>query len=210
MKSCEYFDKIVELLSPHFPLPKIPLLNPPASEDEIQLLESHISKKLPDDFRAVYLMHNGETDGNSECYPGLMCAYSFMNLKKIATEYAFWIETLKLDKLYFSDLGLDEFVSYPDGAIKTVRFDKGWVPFSSDGGGNFLAIDLCPDKRGAIGQVINFGRDDENLYQISRDFTHFLRLTLENYKNRKLHYLFSLDGDSIDLIPYLSKKFGTR
>jgi len=217
VQSCDYFKQILELLSPYF---KTPLVNSPATEDEVQALESHIGHKLPDDLRAIYLMHNGEFGdldyhADDVLIPMLMCGYAFMSLEEIASDYDLWEKITRdkkeADKL-FPGSGDEKFYSYPAGTIEPVCFNSGRIPFASDGGGNNLAIDLFPDKQGIVGQVINFGRDDYKLFQISKDFTGFLKFTLDRYKDRKLHYIFFLDEDGpsndSNLIRFLIQKFG--
>ncbi len=75
MQSCDYFKQILALLSPYY---QTPLVNGPATEDDIQALESHIGHKLPDDLRALYLIHDGEyntfdSDVEHPEFPLLMC-----------------------------------------------------------------------------------------------------------------------------------------
>ncbi|MFJ9499072.1 SMI1/KNR4 family protein [Brevibacillus centrosporus] len=42
-----------------------------------------------------------------------------------------------------------------------------WLPISKDWGGNHLGLDLDPDEQGRMGQVINFGRDEEVKYVVA-------------------------------------------
>ncbi|NPC91257.1 hypothetical protein HOO54_03060 [Bacillus sp. WMMC1349] len=49
-----------------------------------------------------------------------------------------------------------------------------WIPISSDGSGNHIGIDLDPDKEGKVGQVINFGADEEVKYVIAYQLKDFL------------------------------------
>lgn len=61
------------------------------------------------------------------------------------------------------------FTSTPEGAIQKKYFHYKWLPVFSDHGGNFIGIDLDPDKKGKKGQVINFGRDEEDMYVLSEN-----------------------------------------
>jgi cell wall assembly regulator SMI1 len=52
------------------------------------------------------------------------------------------------------------------------------MPIGSDGGGNFIGVDLELNKNGTVGQVIGFGRDEqgktvlaENLAELFDRFT---------------------------------------
>jgi cell wall assembly regulator SMI1 len=55
------------------------------------------------------------------------------------------------------------FTSSPENTIKKKYFHLKWIPVFSDYGGNYIGIDLDPDTKGKKGQVIIFGRDEENM-----------------------------------------------
>ena len=50
----------------------------------------------------------------------------------------------------------------------------GWIPFASDSGGNCLGIDLDPGPTGTRGQVINFGRDEDEKFVLAPSMNEFL------------------------------------
>ena len=74
---------------------------------------------------------------------------------------------------------LNEIILYPKRAIKRKFPFTKWVPIFSDGCGNFIGIDLDPDTKGVKGQVIKFGRDEEEFVVIANSWTNFLDFTLE-------------------------------
>lgn len=59
------------------------------------------------------------------------------------------------------------FTSTPAGAIQKKYLHYKWLPVFSDYGGNYIGVDLDPDINGTIGQVINFGRDVEDMYVLA-------------------------------------------
>lgn len=69
--------------------------------------------------------------------------------------------------------------STPQGAIKTKYFHIKWIPIISDYGGNYIGIDLDPDEKGTKGQVIIFGRDEEDMLVLANSWGDFLDYTLE-------------------------------
>lgn len=73
--------------------------------------------------------------------------------------------------------------STPEGAIKRKYFHIKWIPIISDGGGNYIGIDLDPDEKGTKGQVIIFGRDEEDMLVLSNSWSEFLDFNLEIIKN---------------------------
>lgn len=72
--------------------------------------------------------------------------------------------------------------STPPGAIKTKYFHIKWIPVISDHGGNYIGIDLDPDDKGTKGQVIIFGRDEEDMFVLANSWGEFLENTLELMK----------------------------
>ncbi len=66
------------------------------------------------------------------------------------------------------------FTSFPEGAIKKKYFNPNWIPIIFDNLGNYIGIDLDPDVNGKVGQVINFGRDEEDMFVIADSFEKFL------------------------------------
>ena len=69
--------------------------------------------------------------------------------------------------------------STPDGAIKKKYFHIKWIPLTSDSGGNYIGIDLDPDEKGTKGQVIIFGRDEEDMFVLANSWNEFLDYNLE-------------------------------
>ncbi len=77
--------------------------------------------------------------------------------------------------------------------------DKKWIPFSSDGGGNFIAVDPEPDTDGKTGRVINFGRDEKEVTVLAESlgalFERFTRIVCsEDF------YLGDYDGEDVILL----------
>lgn len=66
-------------------------------------------------------------------------------------------------------------------------FESGWIPIGGYFSGNCLGIDLNPGPEGVIGQVINFGPDDELDFQIAPDFASFMEMVYARYKQRQWH-----------------------
>lgn len=65
------------------------------------------------------------------------------------------------------------FTSTPENTIKKKYSNHKWIPIFSDHGGNYIGIDLDPDVQGKKGQIINFGRDEEDKFVIADDLEQF-------------------------------------
>lgn len=75
--------------------------------------------------------------------------------------------------------------SYIIDTIKEDYFNPKWVPIAHDGSGNYIGIDCDPGCNGTFGQIINFGRDEEYLYVLSKDIASFFQLLMEESNNNR-------------------------
>lgn len=83
------------------------------------------------------------------------------------------------------------FTSTPENAIKKKYFHFKWLPIFSDCGGNYIGIDFDPDISGTKGQIINFGRDEENMLVLSNNLEDFFDFILTEIKKPKSKILKS-------------------
>lgn len=163
-------DQINRKLRPYFD----GFLNGPASLEEISQVEKEIGVIFPKELKELYQLHNGNADEKA----GLFFGMAFLPLEAMISEWRFSAD--------IADEALnDEIPSYsvPAGAIHELYFNKKWIPLAHDYGGNYLGIDLDPDEKGTVGQVINYGRDEEVKYVIAKsikDFLAFIMKTLED------------------------------
>lgn len=74
--------------------------------------------------------------------------------------------------------------SFPAGAIRKKYFHWKWVPFIKDSGGNYIGVDLDPDLKGTKGQVIVFGRDEEQMFVAGKNVEDFIDYLLSEVKNK--------------------------
>lgn len=116
----------------------------PASLKEIEELERMVKQKFPDDFKALYLWHNGFcNDENLNLFYG----FSFESLEGILKQTF----TPEADcPLRFADDGID----------KSCLWNSNWVLFAHDWGGNRLCLDLSPADNGHFGQIIFIDEDN--------------------------------------------------
>jgi cell wall assembly regulator SMI1 len=66
-----------------------------------------------------------------------------------------------------------KFTSTPENAIRKIYFHYKWLPVFSDYSGNFIGIDVDPGEAGTKGQVINFGRDEEDMVVLAVNLESF-------------------------------------
>jgi cell wall assembly regulator SMI1 len=87
-----------------------------------------------------------------------------------------------------TDYNFDEeipFTSFPENAIKKKYFNHKWIPVFEDGGGNYIGIDLDPDVKGSKGQVIIFGRDEEDMVILGKNLDDFFDFCLTQIKKHE-------------------------
>lgn len=152
-------------------------LNPPATEIEIEELESLINTELPDDFKTLYKENNGEDE--SWFVGGVLCGMRMLTISQIKNE----LKRLKEieDEFNFNSKWSGDIK--PEGTIKSAAYLEKWIPVFSDNNGNFIGLDLTPDLKGEYGQIINFGTDEYDHFVIAKslaEFIGFINIQFEN------------------------------
>lgn len=139
-------------------------------------VEAAIGRSFPPDFATSYTVH----DGQSESELGLIYGWPLLPLHAVYEHWARW------GRLDFDDeeQTRDAWVSVDFIAERYT--DIAWVPFSHDGGGNHIGIDLAPPLGGTAGQVINFGRDEDLKLALAPSFAHFLERIADDMESGAL------------------------
>lgn len=144
-------------------LPKLKLksvaLAPGASDAVIAAFEAVTNLTLPDAVRAWFATHDGQTSTKA----GLAAGYYFMSLAEAQKALADWATTrAKLgDEIKELDRACS---STPPKAIQRKYSLPGWLPLLRDNQGNAMGVDLEPGAAGTRGQIINFGRDEDDKF----------------------------------------------
>jgi len=138
-----------------------------ASIDELEEYEKKVGNRLPDSLKEFYRTHNGQSSNI-----GLFFGIVFSSLEESLEDWSLWKSIIEEGTYY------EEFSEYmesdPEGYIKKQYANTGWLPFTSDHAGNHLGVDLDPDSKGTIGQVIAFGRDEDEKILIANSFEEFI------------------------------------
>ncbi|WP_431262698.1 SMI1/KNR4 family protein [Roseateles chitinivorans] len=145
-------------------------LQPGAQPERIAELERHLGVTLPDSLKAFLAVHDGQ-DGNH----GLVGGEHLLSVDGIRNEWSNWRE---IDE---SDMNADSaqfMTSEPPGYIKPLYTHRSWIPLTKDWGGNHYGLDFDPDEKGRVGQVIKFGRDEDEKRLIAEDFDRFVELVV--------------------------------
>jgi cell wall assembly regulator SMI1 len=163
-------------------------LNPPASEDAINHAQTELGVTLPDSFKALYRLHDGQRQNSRGAFFG----HWFMSLEQMLMRYADWKGIVVHDPA--SALGADlPFTSTPEGAIQLRYADAAWIPLTEDGLSGHFGLDFNPGERGHAGQVIMFGRYVHNKLVAAPDLPSFLGWVADELEIGKGR-IFEADG----------------
>lgn len=149
-------------------------LRPPASEADLAALERQIGRPLPADFRASYLIHDGQSCHSDGAY-GLGVLFG-RPIEPIAEgEGVTWLYEHRVERDWGEkDNWMLDWEYYPPDAMRETWSGPGWLPFYWDVGRNFIGLDLDPGPNGVVGQVIPFGTDDRFRPVLALSFAHLL------------------------------------
>jgi cell wall assembly regulator SMI1 len=145
-------------------------LYPGASEKAIAALEETIGCALPAEVRALLALADGQTTSEIGAVYGL----ELLSCTQIALEWKTWRDVR--DDGGIDELDEDQDVLKP-GTIQQRYTVAGWIPlFRFPTRADYLGVDLAPGKKGQKGQIINFGRDEEEKYVAAPGVTAFFAL----------------------------------
>ena len=125
-----------------------------ASADAFLHLEQLTQTRLPEDFKAVYSQLNGQNEDSVLVFEG----EEWLSLERVADEWGVWKDLL--DNGTFAHGGNAMGSSDAEAGIQSVWWSPKWLPFTYDGSGNHLCIDLDPAAEGTYGQVIRMWHDN--------------------------------------------------
>jgi cell wall assembly regulator SMI1 len=153
-------------------------LNEGATDEDFEELEDLIDKKLPEEFKAFYRIHNGQTQSSL----GIIDAEELLSIERIMDEWSVWKELY--DKGVF-----DDSVSEADKGVKEDWWNPLWVPITYDGSGNHYCLDLSPDEGGKKGQIIRIWHDSPERELIEDSFSMWVNYFAEELESGE--YFFS-------------------
>lgn len=151
-------DRYLELLKNNFPN-AYKNINMPASDEDIHSLEKLIGKDLPDDVKKIYKTCNGQNAIINDHHIDLLPEGEWLSIERLKKEWEFWYGLI--DNWEEEDGTLiHTSESDHESVIKRNWWNRYWIPFTSDGGGNNLCIDLDPAEEGTYGQIISVLHDE--------------------------------------------------
>lgn len=178
MTTAELWTRYVAFLRDHVPAAHANLA-PGASEERITALEQTIGCRLPEAVKVVWRMNDGQLATMlanhiveaTPCIPTL----SFLSTEMVARVWSEWTELrryLPAAELQALDGGTRSLVP---GVVKPLYSSPLWIPLWADPTrADYLGIDVDPGEAGRVGQIINFGRNEDDHFQAATDFDDLL------------------------------------
>lgn len=143
------------------------VLNPPATDAQIDRVEHLFGNRLPRSYRQLYKWHDGENDDRHGHIYGL----PLLSLQHAEAEWTGWVRTL-------AEFGGNRYAipgaAWPKGAVDPAYINPAWLPLTSDGSGGHIGLDFDPWPNGRVGQVILFGRDEDVKVVLAESLGQFL------------------------------------
>lgn len=146
-------------------------LAPGCSEAELAAFESLVGSPFPEGLKQLYRLHDGQHGVASS---GPFYGLNFLSLAAAKAQWESWKDIIEQWSPEEMTEASEFCTSATPGAIQTLYANRFWIPFAYDYGGNHLGVDLDPGERGTLGQVINFGSDEEDKYVVGRSVDTFM------------------------------------
>lgn len=145
-----------------------------ANDENIDRLKTTFQGvEIPQEFIDFYKLHDGQLPYSD----GILNDEELLSIDRILEEYNIWKGLVEGDEF--------ENPSSPDPGIKNDWYNLRWIPFTSNGCGDNICLDLDPSSEGTYGQVIRMWHDDDERTVEANSFTEYLELYLgKNYLDR--------------------------
>ncbi len=150
----ESWTKIIAWLQANLP-EALNNLRSPATNMQIEEVEKSIGIKFPDALRALYLLHDGETNN----WPPSVFdeGHWFMPLSKVVSHrnnMSEFVEATPTDSFANWKSAIEDNIISVKGPVKPYIYSSFWIPFTTLNGDVHRYIDFDPAPTGQIGQVI--------------------------------------------------------
>ncbi|MGC4090159.1 MAG: SMI1/KNR4 family protein [Polyangiaceae bacterium] len=147
-----------------------------AGEPELAALEQAAGFTLPQEAKALWSAHDGQISAEL----GLAAGFHFVSVSEAGKILRDWRDVRTRLGVGLTDL--DRVCSsHPRDAIQQRYSLPGWIPLLRDDEGNCVGVDLEPGPSGKRGQVINFGRDEEEKHVLFDDTCELLEWLADEY-----------------------------
>jgi len=127
-------------------------LLPPATNEELDEAEKKLGVDFPQDFRELYLWHNGQKG-----HIFLFGEYRISPLEELLELNIIGRKSIQTDWLKVQD---------DAGIIKDCIANPKWIRFGDNGGNTILFLDFDPGMKGTVGQILESCDGDNECHYI--------------------------------------------
>ncbi len=160
-------------------------LAPPASPEAIAELERHLGIELPQGVKDVWRINNGQIHSmhsTSDWTPEMLEAIPTLTFYSTEMVRLAWDSWAKLrasqGEEWLEEMG-ESCSSMAEGKIRCAYSDPRWIPLWGDlARPDYVGVDLNPDVEGHAGQIINFGRNEDDKFVAAESFEQLLEILL--------------------------------
>ncbi len=160
-------------------------LAPGATDEQIVGFEKAIGRKLPEEVRQSFLVHNGQIGDPGYSWESIFHGLDFCSLEYSRQMWELWA-SLAGDEALEEDMR-DRYSSFPADAIQLRYVNLNWISVIEIGQSNSLGIDFSPGQKGLSGQIINFGRDEEDKRVLAWSWGWFLNDLANELERNNFH-----------------------
>jgi cell wall assembly regulator SMI1 len=190
------------------------ILSPQGVSDAmITSLETKTNRKLPSDFLSFYRICDGQCPHDNY----LVDSEEFLSFSRIQDEWSAWKDLFDDGTFIENEEAL---TSEAPTDIKSDWWNPAWIPFTYNGAGDHLCLDLDPAEDGSYGQVIRMWHDDAERTLEYSSFLEWLTNYVEDLEQGK--YFFKdgflelkedaspLPKETVQRPGFLQRFFGSR
>lgn len=171
------------------------------SETVFHQMEDQLTFSLPEEVKIWFSMVG-------DCRFGIEGPLVGLELLSAEEMLEIWKEWRVLDD--DAELNRSPFASStPKGAVRCRYTNPCWIPVAHDYASNYIGIDLDPDVQGVVGQVINFGKDEDAKVVFAESLLDFLKCLIRRQNEMCVvkmrdHYIY-INRDDEHPIDWLKK-----
>ncbi|AUZ04603.1 SMI1/KNR4 family protein [Vitreoscilla sp. C1] len=142
------FQAVLAKIQKQQPLSRLEL-NDGATEAQLVQVQADLNVVFPDDLQQWYRLFDGQSPNSEHVFNGA----AWLSLSRMQ---ALWqhMQT-RVTEMSHEDIALSA-----DDEVQALWWHDAWLPFSDDGQGNYVCVDLAPSADGVMGQIIRVRFDN--------------------------------------------------
>ncbi|MEM9347959.1 MAG: ankyrin repeat domain-containing protein [Planctomycetota bacterium] len=145
-------------------------LNRKATDKQLIKAQATIGYKFPEELANYYQRHNGQKE-NAPCLVPADYAsdvgYLLLSLAQAIQEWKMCNELTEAGEFRERKADVSK-------GIRSKIWHSGWLPIGSNGGGDYLCVDLDPTKAGKAGQVLSLNHESQTRLLVAKSIKEWL------------------------------------